>query len=76
MTAATSIWHGLRDLATSMARARGALERQTARRAAIAECQRELSSYNNDDLAELGLLRSDIPRVAREAAGEYRAVAR
>ena len=54
---------------TSVARWRAALEHRAAFRAETARITRELDSYRADELAELGLSRSDIPRIARETAG-------
>ena len=53
----------------SVARWRSALEERAHFRAEAARITRELDSYSTEDLAELGLSRADIPRVARETAG-------
>lgn len=70
MTQAMLFWRGVRDIASSVAHARDVLDRQVTRRAAIARATRELDSYSAEDLAELGLMRSDIPRVARQSADQ------
>lgn len=43
----------------------GLLRRALADRRHYRQACRELESYSNDELAELGLMRADIPRVAR-----------
>jgi len=64
---------GIGGFVRSLGRAREALDRQAVRRSAYADTTRELSSYTNKELAELGLFRSDIPRVAREEADKHAA---
>lgn len=40
------------------------------RRAKYAQTIREMAAYSNSELAEFGIARTDIPRIAREAARE------
>ncbi|GAB5378119.1 MAG: hypothetical protein AcusKO_45810 [Acuticoccus sp.] len=65
-----NLFHGLRDVVTSMGHARDVLNRHIHYRSALAQATRELDSMSSEDLNELGLSRCDIPRVARETAAD------
>lgn len=65
-----TFFHGMRNLVVSMGHARDVLDRQIHYRAAMAQATRELGSMSDEDLAELGLTRHDIPRIARETAAD------
>ena len=48
---------------------RNALEERAKRRAVYSRTVRELQALSDRDLADLGFHRSEIPRIAQEAAG-------